>query len=132
MHELSLTFAVKSAALLLVFTMSNAYVSLAVLLGYRYVIALVLQLKVMPVMDMGTFFSLQKAPLNIMAAITFTKGTTSDKVIESYGRVVPQHYKMCSKIRVVMGDYYYEKMDMPADQIHKERITVLAPGTLKT
>jgi hypothetical protein len=111
MHEVTLTVVIKSAVLLAIFSTQGIYVSLVVLLAYRYVVALALGVTVMPLMDMGTFFSLRKAPLNIMASVTFTKGTTTEKLFAAYGQVVPNHYKMKSKVRVVLGDYYYEKLD---------------------
>lgn len=132
MHEVTLTVVIKSAVLLAIFSTQGIYVSLVVLLAYRYVVALALGVTVMPLMDMGTFFSLRKAPLNIMASVTFTKGTTTEKLFAAYGQVVPNHYKMKSKVRVVLGDYYYEKLDESNEQILENQMKVLPKGTLKT
>ena len=90
--------------------LSATLAALAITICYRYVIAAFFRIKVMSVMDMNTFITNDKAPLNCVN-LTPVSSHSNEITYEVFGRLVKAHLKMRSKIVKVFGDYYYKEMD---------------------
>ena len=94
-----MSFGVKSTVIAAIFFYCESwttaiFVAMTVTLSYRHVIAVLLGLDVMPILEVGTYLSDDKAPLNIMSSILFSKEMTIDKLDSIYRKVIHRHPKM--------------------------------------
>ena len=130
--EFTLTLFIKLGFIAAIFSILPIHkailATLVITVCYRYVIAAVLGLKVMATMDLNTFITSSKAPLNCVN-LTPLSQSRSDLAYEVFGRLAKRHLKMRSKIVKVFGDYYYKEIDF--DEVMKTCITILPPKTLK-
>ena len=79
--------------------------------GYPYVVAKGKDLQPMPAMDLMSFYSGKRSPVNIVSA-TFMSDSKTDYVRSLFRRLVLQHPKMHSQIVQVFGDLYYKTLDV--------------------
>lgn len=102
--------------------------TIALIITYRYIIAAILGLKVMAIMDLNTFTTNSKSPLNIVS-VTPVSQSKPDQAYEIFGRNVKTHVKMRCKIVEVFGDYYYKEIGF--DEVMKTCVTILPGNTIK-
>ena len=65
----------------------------------------------MEIGDLNAFISSSKAPANIMSATTLSVGRP-EYVRETFMKVVVAHMKARSRIVTILGDKYYEELDI--------------------
>ena len=58
-------------------------------------------------MDLGPFYSEDKAPLNIISSIMMSNRPGRAQIEHLYRKMIHKHPKMTSEIKMVFGDPYY-------------------------
>ena len=73
---------------------------------YRYIIALIYGVRVMPIMDVATFLGSEESRPNIMCSILLEK-QTFEKASERFKNLMAKLPKTRYSIVKIFGDYYY-------------------------
>ena len=80
--------------------------SITLLVVYRYVIAMILNIHVMESGDLNTFITNSKAPANVISSCPLSIAKP-EYAREVFSRLVKSHIKGRSRIVKVLGDMYY-------------------------
>ena len=116
-------------AILALLPCQQAFIAtIALIITYRYIIAAILGLQVMAIMDLNTFTTSSKSPLNCVS-ITPVSQSKPEQAYEVFGKHAKTHVKMRCKIVEVFGDYYYKEMGF--DEVMKTCVTILPGKTIK-
>lgn len=97
--------------------------------GYYYIVAFALGLHVMPIMDFNTFMTNTKAPVNIVTSTPVTNASYK-RGIEVFSVMAKAHIKARSRIVKVLGDMYYQELDL--DDVMKTQVVLLPENHLKS
>jgi hypothetical protein len=132
-----LYFSIKTGILVAIFALLQDWklatgVSLVLIVSYQYVIAAIYGVIVIPSMDLGTFFSEDKAPLNIISSIMMSNRPGRDEIQHLYRKSIHMHPKMRSEIKMILGDPYYAPIKGNHEDIIQSQVSMLKPGKLKT
>ena len=85
-----------------------------------------------PIMDLGTFYSEDKAPLNIISSIMMTNRPGRAETQHLYRKMIEMHPKMRSEIKMIFGDPYYVPIKGDVEDIITSQIKMLEPGTIQS
>ena len=109
----------------------NAFIVLAIIATtYRYVVAQIYGLHVVPIMDLNCFYSNDKAIPNIISCTPMSEGKP-EYAREAFMRIVDAHLKARCETVNVFGDIYYKEI-FDKDKIIKNQIIELPDGKMKT
>ena len=109
----------------------NAFIVLAIIATtYRYAVAQIYGLHVVPIMDLNCFYSNDKAIPNIISCTPMSEGKP-EYAREAFMRIVDAHLKARCETVNVFGDIYYKEL-FDKEKIIKNQIIELPDGKMKT
>jgi len=76
---------------------------------YRNIVAKIYGVRMMPTMDLNTYYSDPKAQVLVCASILISE-TNFDYLEMVYRKHIHRHPKMYSSVEVIFGDPYYKKL----------------------
>ena len=106
-------FALKSSFLVLIFALVDwklaCFLSLFAIWGYQYVIAAVFRLHTMPGLDLICFQDSNESAAN-MLSVTMYERLKFEVMQERMKKCITDKPKLRYRIKVILGDYYYEEV----------------------
>jgi hypothetical protein len=126
-------FILKSSVIVGIFATFDSWklalvIATTLILTYKYIIAAISGVSVMPVMDMVCFLAKDQSPLNIMSCIMMTDKTDLQGLRAIYSKVIRNHPKMHSYVHSILGDYYYKKCECTIEELIPQLVTFLPEG----
>jgi hypothetical protein len=124
---------VKLSVIVAIFaTLKSRYAVLIALVltwSYRFVIGFFCGVSPLPIMDINTFYTNDKALTNVMSGTPLSINATHVSR-ECFTRLVKAHLKMRSRIVRIFGDAYYK--EIPIEEVLDMCITTLPDKTINS